>query len=109
MKRRRRNGEELVSAASKMGGNMPPLRLGVEEETQKHVGAATKGLNENVTSVVYPRPKGYLWDLGNRSWWQRSRCGQHSWIGWHYPQAQSAGASHTTAASPLPVIKRLTC
>lgn len=47
---------------------MPPLRLGVEEETQKHVGAATKGLNENVTSVVYPRPKGYLWDLGNRSW-----------------------------------------
>lgn len=99
MKRRRRNGEELVSAASKMGGNMPPLRLGVEEETQKHVGAATKGLNENMTSVVYPRPTGYLWDLGNRSWWQRSRCGQHSWTGWRYPLAECWSFTHPSSLS----------
>lgn len=77
------------------------LRLGVEEETQKHAGAATKDLNENVTSVVYPRPMGCLWDLGNRSWWQRSRGGQHSWAGRHSPRAQSTGASHGIAASPL--------
>ena len=100
-RRRRRNGEELVSAASEMGGCMPPLRLGVQEETQKHAGAATKGLNEDVTSAVYPRPMGYLWDLGNRSRWQRSRGGQHSWTGWRSPRAQSTGASHGTAASPL--------
>lgn len=67
MKRRRRNGEGLISAASKMGGNMPPLRLGVEEETPKHVGAATKGLNENMTSVVYhhdPRAISGIWEIG---------------------------------------------
>lgn len=67
MRRRRRDGEELVSAASEMGGCTPPLRLGVEEETQKHAGAAPKGLNENVTSAVYPDPCAIsgIWGIGH--------------------------------------------